>query len=127
MDSSAPAQPPGLPEWTPLTHVEGKALLGGQGRVRLLTAAENGVLLEIEYPEGVASPVHQHDHDSVVYLLSGALEGTVSGEHVELHSGQALLHPAHVPHSVAAVTGSRWLEFKSPAPDLTRTVGVANP
>lgn len=101
-------------DWRPLTSVEGLALLGGAGRVRTPLRTERGLLLEIEYPAGVRSPVHTHDHDSFIYLLSGHLRGTIDGRPAELVEGHTLLHPRGVPHSVAAVTDSRWLEFKAP-------------
>jgi quercetin dioxygenase-like cupin family protein len=94
--------------------VEGKELIGGQGRMRARLTTERGVLLEIEYPAGVRSPEHSHDHDSFIHVLSGHLRGTISGEPGELRPGQTLLHPRGVPHTVEAVTDSRWLEFKTP-------------
>ncbi|MFD9893274.1 cupin domain-containing protein [Amycolatopsis sp. NPDC059027] len=112
-----------MSEWAPLTHVEGLELLGGHGRVRVPLRTDHGVLLEIEYPAGVGSPVHAHEHDSFVHLLSGRLTGTLSGHTVQLLPGESLLHPRGVPHSVEAVADSRWLEFKAPAPDLARTLG----
>jgi quercetin dioxygenase-like cupin family protein len=66
------------------------------------------------FPAGVASPVHQHDHDSHLYLLSGHLGGTLDGCEVELFPGETLLHRAGVTHSVVALADSRWLEFKAP-------------
>jgi quercetin dioxygenase-like cupin family protein len=101
-------------DWPPLTTVEGFALLGGQGRYRVALRTERGLLLEIEYPAGVRSPGHVHDHDSFIYLLAGHVRGTIAGEPGELRAGETLLHPRCVPHTVEAVTTSRWLEFKTP-------------
>ncbi|GAA4029637.1 cupin domain-containing protein [Allokutzneria multivorans] len=103
-----------MTEWKPLRVVEGLPLLGGEGRYRVRSRSEHGVLLEITYPAGVASPVHSHDHDSHVHLMSGHVTGTLGGEAVELRAGEVVVHPRGVPHSVVAVTGSTWLEFKSP-------------
>jgi quercetin dioxygenase-like cupin family protein len=111
-------------DWVPLTHVEGLELLGGHGRIRVPLRTGHGVLLDIEYPAGVRSPEHTHDHDSFIFLLTGRLTGTLSGRLAELHAGQTLLHPRGVPHSVEAVTDSRWLEFKAPPPDLGRTLNL---
>ncbi|MFB9905855.1 cupin domain-containing protein [Allokutzneria oryzae] len=103
-----------MTEWTPLRAVEGQAMIGGEGRYRVRGRSEHGVLLEITYPAGVASPVHVHDHDSHVYLMRGHVVGTLDGEPVELRAGEVVVHPRGVPHSVEAVAESTWLEFKSP-------------
>jgi quercetin dioxygenase-like cupin family protein len=100
--------------WPLLTNVEGLPLRGGHGRVRTRLRADHGVLFEIFYPAGVRSPEHRHQHDSFVHLLSGLVTGTVAGTPARLEPGESLLHPKGVPHTVEAVTDSRWLEFKSP-------------
>jgi quercetin dioxygenase-like cupin family protein len=100
--------------WSTLTTVEGLALLGGTGRMRARQQTGRGVLLEIEFPAGVRSPEHPHDHDSFIYLLAGHLTGTIDGRPVELHEGETVLHPAGVRHTVEALADSRWLEFKTP-------------
>lgn len=100
--------------WEPLRAINGLPLSGGEGRVCVRTRSAHGILLEIVYPAGVASPVHQHDHDSHLYLLAGRLGGTLEGRAVDLRPGEALLHGAGVAHSVVALADSRWLEFKAP-------------
>jgi len=103
-------------DWRPLVAVEGLALLGGQGRIRLLEEAASGLAYLIHYPAGVASPPHAHDHDSIVYVLSGRLRGAVGGVAAELGPGDSVLHPKEVEHHVEAVEDSTWVEFKSPLP-----------
>ncbi len=103
--------------WTAMSTVEGLPLIGGQGRFRSLARAEGGLAYEIFYPAGVASPVHSHDHDSIVYLLSGSLLGTLDGRDVALSAGESIVHPRGVPHSVEAIVDSRWVEFKTPLPE----------
>ncbi|WP_181776687.1 cupin domain-containing protein [Amycolatopsis pittospori] len=102
--------------WTAMSTVEGLPLIGGQGRFRSLAQAEGGLAYEICYPAGVASPVHSHDHDSIVYLVSGSLRGTLDGREVTLEAGETIVHPRGVPHSVEATVDSRWVEFKMPLP-----------
>ncbi|MFD5096762.1 cupin domain-containing protein [Amycolatopsis thailandensis] len=102
--------------WTAMSTVEGLPLLGGQGRFRTLATAEGGLAYEIHYPAGVASPVHSHDHDSIVYLISGSLRGTLDGREVTLEAGGTIVHPRGVPHSVEAIVDSQWVEFKTPLP-----------
>ncbi|AIG80711.1 Hypothetical protein AJAP_39655 [Amycolatopsis japonica] len=102
--------------WTAMSTVEGLSLIGGQGRFRTLATAEGGLAYEIHYPAGVASPVHSHDHDSIVYLISGSLRGTLDGADVTLEAGGTIVHPRGVPHSVEAIVDSQWVEFKTPLP-----------
>jgi quercetin dioxygenase-like cupin family protein len=35
-------------------------------------------MYDVRYPAGVSSQEHGHDHDSIIYLLSGRLRGTKS-------------------------------------------------
>jgi quercetin dioxygenase-like cupin family protein len=103
-----------MDEWRTVTQVEGLLLLGGAGRFRVPLRTGTGLLMEIEYPQGVSSPEHSHDHDSFIYLLTGHLRGTLAGQPCELRQGETLLHPRSVLHTVEAVVTSRWLEFKAP-------------
>ncbi|MGW5719669.1 cupin domain-containing protein [Amycolatopsis sp. NPDC003865] len=103
-------------EWRPLRTVEGLPLHGGEGRFRLLETASSGLAYLIHYPAGVASPTHAHDHDSIVYVLSGRLRGAVEGVEAVLEPGDSVVHPRGVEHYVEALTDSMWVEFKSPLP-----------
>ncbi|MDQ7808158.1 cupin domain-containing protein [Amycolatopsis sp. A133] len=102
--------------WQPLRTVEGLPLHGGEGRFRQLERAASGLAYLIHYPAGVASPTHAHDHDSIVYVLSGRLRGAVDGVEAVLEPGDSALHPRGVAHHVEALTDSMWVEFKSPLP-----------
>lgn len=102
--------------WLPLVTVEGLPLTGGEGRFRELERAASGLAYLIHYPAGVASPTHAHDHDSIVYVLSGRLRGVVDGVEAVLEPGDSAQHPRGVAHHVEALTDSMWVEFKSPLP-----------
>ena len=103
-------------EWQSLSAVEGLALLGGFGSFRLRERAPSGLLYEVRYPAGVSSPEHAHDHDSIIYLLSGRLRGALNGREVVVEPGESVIHPLGVRHSVEALLDSHWLEFKAPLP-----------
>jgi quercetin dioxygenase-like cupin family protein len=102
--------------WQPLVTVEGLPLVGGEGRFRLLETASSGLAYLIHYPAGVSSPPHAHDHDSIVYVLSGRLRGAVDGVEAVLEPGASVVHPRGVTHRVEALMDSMWVEFKSPLP-----------
>ena len=89
--------------WQPLRTVEGLPLNGGEGRFRLLETASSGLAYLIHYPAGVASPPHAHDHDSIVYVLSGRLRGAVDGVEAELaHVGQPAVDTGQIAELVLA-------------------------
>ncbi|MEU4671196.1 cupin domain-containing protein [Amycolatopsis sp. NPDC023774] len=86
------------------------------GVLRERERAAHGLVYEIRYPAGVGSPVHSHDHDSVIYVLEGRLTGAVGGAPGELGPGDTAMHPRGVEHQVMAFVDSCWLEFKAPLP-----------
>jgi quercetin dioxygenase-like cupin family protein len=106
-------------EWRALSAVEGLMLRGGLASFRLRERATSGLLYEVRYPAGVSSPEHSHDHDSIIYLLSGRLRGTVNGRETVVRPGETVIHPLGIRHSVEALLDSHWLEFKAPTPKRT--------
>jgi quercetin dioxygenase-like cupin family protein len=106
-------------EWRVLSTVEGLSLLGGLGSFRLRERATSGLLYEVRFPAGVSSPEHRHDHDSIIYLLSGRLRGSVNGREVVVGPGETVIHPLGIRHSVEALLDSHWLEFKAPTAKRT--------
>ncbi|QYN23627.1 cupin domain-containing protein [Amycolatopsis sp. DSM 110486] len=105
-----------MSEWLEVSTVEGRQLTGGTAFVRERERAAHGLVYEIRYPAGVGSPVHSHDHDSVIYVLEGRLSGVVGGVPGEFGPGDTVVHPRGVDHQVHAIVDSRWLEFKAPLP-----------
>jgi quercetin dioxygenase-like cupin family protein len=105
---------PDASAWREITAVQGISLSGGSARIRVRLTGIRGLLLEVAYPAGVGSPEHIHQHDSYVFILSGHLIGTVAGRTEDLGPGDTVLHAAGVSHSLAAITDTRWLEFKTP-------------
>ena len=76
-----------------------------------------GVTIElIVSGPGVAPTRYLQDHDEWVVVLDGAARLTLDGTPVELHAGEWVLLPAHVPHEVVSVAaGTRWLAVHGPA------------
>lgn len=55
------------------------------------------------------------DHDEWVVVVEGSALLTLDGTPVELHTGEWVLLPAHVPHEVVRVEpGTRWLALHGP-------------
>ena len=51
---------------------------------------------------GVDTPLHWHDHDQVIHVLSGSGTVTVAEEQVTVSAGDTVVAPARIHHSVAA-------------------------
>ena len=105
-----------------LTTVEGLPFTGNVS-MKVMMAGENMNMLEISYPAGSSSPTHAHQHESVCYVISGRIKGTIEGESVILGPGDACRHPEGVEHSVEAIEDALILEIKSPTQPLEQFIG----
>lgn len=65
-----------------------------------LGAREVSVIRQVQQPHG-QNPLHSHDRDEILVLLSGRLRATVDDETAELNPGDALLIPAGAVHQLA--------------------------
>ena len=61
-----------------LTTVEGHVFTGNV-TMKVMIPGENMNMLEIRYPAGSRSPTHAHLHESVCYVISGRIRGTIEG------------------------------------------------
>jgi quercetin dioxygenase-like cupin family protein len=102
-----------------VSTLEGKPVYGGELEVKLRVSGDEMILLEIFYAAGVGTPLHSHTHESVIYLVSGKLKGTIDGNEIVMLPGDTCRHPTGVQHSVEALEDSVIMECKSPAPDLS--------
>jgi quercetin dioxygenase-like cupin family protein len=102
-----------------VSTLEGKPVYGGELEVKLRVQGEQMILLEVFYAAGVGTPLHSHTHESVIYLVSGKLKGTIDGKELVMLPGDTCRHPAGVLHGVEALEDSVIMECKSPAPDIS--------
>ena len=102
-----------------VSTLEGKAVYGGELEVKLRVSGDEMILLEIFYAAGVGTPLHFHTHESVIYLVSGKLKGTIDGKEIVMLPGDTCRHPAGVLHGVEALEDSVIMECKSPTPDIS--------
>jgi quercetin dioxygenase-like cupin family protein len=77
---------------------------------------EQMTVLEVHLECGVASAVHTHGHESMIYVVRGRVRTRVGEQVLELGAGDVGCHPAGVPHSVEALEETLFVEVKSPAP-----------
>ena len=103
--------------------VEGKPM-NGELQVKPLIKGDEMALLEIHFQPGVATPLHVHSHESLIYVVKGKLKTTVGEKSYVLGPGDVCRHPRQVPHCVEALEESTVIEIKSPAPDSTTFLGT---
>lgn len=97
-----------------ISEVEGQPLTA-PAVVRVLGEGQDMLTLEVTMPAGQGSRPHQHDHESVGYVVRGRVRMRVGDETTELGPGDGFLHPAGVVHELTAIDGEAvWLEVKSP-------------
>ena len=114
-----PAQPHSDAKAFKVSTLEGKQVYGGELLVKPLMQGQEMTLLEIHYAAGVGTPLHSHTHESIVYVLSGKLKGTMDGNVFILQPGDICRHPKGILHGVEAIEDSVILECKSPAPNIS--------
>jgi quercetin dioxygenase-like cupin family protein len=96
-----------------MSELEGQPLPAAAA-VRELLWGDKAVLVEMSVPAGFAAMSHAHDHESLVYVISGRIRASVDGETRDLGPGDAVLHGAQVPHHIEAPVDARWIEIKAP-------------
>lgn len=97
-----------------LTQVEG-GRMSGLVTVKTLMATHGLVMLESFRARGVVDPEHAHDdHETVCYLLSGALRVVIGERTFDARPGDVWYHPPNVPHYAEALEDSVQLEVKVP-------------
>ncbi len=93
--------------------------------VKPLMRGESMTLLEIRVRAGVASPIHTHSHESLIYVVSGRLKTIINNETFVLGPGDVCRHPCAVGHRVEAIEDAVFVEVKSPPIELHQVFGLA--
>ena len=101
-----------------VARLEGKALPAPMRIASLLVGQEANLMWE-SVARGSKVPPHRHDdHESIVYLVSGAQRLWIAGKEYEARAGDAWVHERGVEHASEALEDCVQIEFKTPA---TRT------
>ena len=85
---------------------------------------ETMMMLKCTVPAGYHSPAHQHEHESIGYMIKGKVETEVDGKKFIVGPGDMFIHPRRSMHRQRVIEDSIWLEIKSPAPDRRSPEGV---
>ena len=107
-----------------INKVEGEPM-SGSANVKPLLEGENMTILEMNYHPGAVSPMHLHNHETLLYVIEGEVQVTVGTEKFVLNAGDACHQPEGEEHNVEALKESIFLEIKSPAPPLEQFLGTS--
>jgi quercetin dioxygenase-like cupin family protein len=89
------------------------------GLTRQMIHTSRMTILRVRFKKGVASPPHQHIHEQVTMLASGAMRFDLAGETILLRPGDLLPIPSNVPHGAQALEDSVLIDvFTPPREDL---------
>lgn len=106
-----------------VTNIEGKPA-SGTFVVKPMLSGEKVSLLEVRVRRGTASSMHAHSHESLIYVVSGALKTIIEERQYVLGPGDVCRHPEQVMHCVEALEDTVFVEVKSPIPALSETLGI---
>jgi quercetin dioxygenase-like cupin family protein len=84
---------------------------------RRLIPAERMTLGHVYLDKGCVVPTHAHENEQLTYILEGALRfwlGDDEAEIVDVHAGEVLHIPAHVPHRAEALEDTLDVDIFSP-------------
>ncbi|HEY6946057.1 MAG TPA: cupin domain-containing protein [Candidatus Acidoferrum sp.] len=76
---------------------------------RTLVHRATGTVTLFAFDEGQGLSEHTAPFDALAHLLEGAAEIVVSGKPLLTNAGEAVLMPAHQPHSLKALTRFKML------------------
>ena len=84
---------------------------------RRLIPAERMTLGHVYLDKGCVVPKHAHENEQLTYILEGTLRfwlGDDEAEMVDVHAGEVLHIPAHIPHRAEALEDTLDLDVFSP-------------
>jgi quercetin dioxygenase-like cupin family protein len=84
---------------------------------RRLIPAERMTIGHVYLDQGCVVPSHSHENEQLTYILEGSLRfwlGDEEDEIVDVHAGEVLHIPAHVPHRAEALEDTLDVDIFSP-------------
>jgi quercetin dioxygenase-like cupin family protein len=85
---------------------------------RRLIPAERMTIGHVYLDKGCVVPKHSHENEQLTYILAGTLRfwlGEDEGEIVDVHAGEVLHIPAHIPRRAEALEDTLDVDIFSPA------------
>jgi quercetin dioxygenase-like cupin family protein len=90
---------------------------------RQMITGENLMIARVLLKKGVIVPEHSHQNEQVTYILEGTLRFWIDGKVIDVHAGEVLCIPPHMPHKAQAMVDTVDLDvFYPPRQDwLSKT------
>jgi quercetin dioxygenase-like cupin family protein len=82
---------------------------------RKVIHGEQLTIARLEIQKDGVVPEHSHHNEQVSMVERGALKFTIEGREQIVRAGEALMIPAHAPHSVEALEDTAVVDVFSPA------------
>jgi quercetin dioxygenase-like cupin family protein len=81
---------------------------------RQLIVGTNLMVARVLLKKGAVVPMHSHHNEQVTYILEGALHFLIEGREIDVHAGEVLCIPPHVPHQATALEDTVDLDVFNP-------------
>ena len=72
-------------------------------------------IIQLKFKKGAVVPLHNHVHQQVTQVASGALRVEVAGEQIMLRAGDVLSIPSDAPHLTEALEDTTSVDIFTPA------------
>lgn len=82
---------------------------------RILAYTENVMITEHALEKNAVLPYHKHQHEQLVYLLSGEILLEVNTENIRMLPGDSVAVPSNANHKATAIKKSIALDIFAPA------------
>ncbi len=70
---------------------------------RQMVTGENLMLARVLLKKGCVVPEHSHENEQLTYILEGVLRFWIDGRIIDVHAGEVLCIPPHMPHKAEAL------------------------
>jgi quercetin dioxygenase-like cupin family protein len=84
---------------------------------RRLITGDRVMLAHVYIKKGGVVPRHSHENEQVTYILEGALRfwiGADESQMIDVHAGEVLHIPSHIPHKAEALEDTLDVDIFSP-------------
>ena len=93
-----------------------QAVPAGEGVCRkVLSYSDRLMVCEITLEAGSVIAAHQHPHEQITYIISGKCRYTVGEETKEVGTGDSVLIPGNVSHSIVILETMKVIDVFTPA------------
>ena len=82
---------------------------------KVLSHSDKLMVCEITLEGGSLIAAHAHPHEQITYIISGKCRYTVGEETKEVGTGDSVLIPGNVPHSIVILEDMKVIDVFSPA------------